>query len=125
MFFNEKTLTMNGKYRKDFIKSVESVEVMKNVFNTLVVIFVAFFTICTAIPAYSCSKESAGITTGGACTIKELQNLEKAKNPVERLNQEPKGERDLRPVRYTQEITNIKLKECKFGVCLPKSLLGW
>lgn len=122
MFFNEKTLTINGKYRKDFI---ESVEVMKNITNALVVSLVAFFTICTAVPAYSCSKESAGVTTGSACTIKELQNLEKAKNPVERFSQEPKRERDLRPVRYTQEITNIKLKECTFGVCLPKSLLGW
>lgn len=122
MFFDKKTLTMNGKYRKDFI---ESVEVMKNVFTTLVIFSVALFTIYAATPVYSCSKESKEIITGSACTIKELQNLEKAKNPVERLNLEPKGERDLRPVRYTQEITNIKLKECKFGVCLPKSLLGW
>lgn len=122
MFFYAKTLTMNGKYRKDFI---ESVEVMKNVFTTLVILLAAFFTIYAVIPAYSCSKKSTGIVTGSACTIKELQNLEKAKNPVERFNQEPKGERDLRPVRYTQEITNIKLKECTFGVCLPKSLLGW
>lgn len=92
---------------------------MKKIFfTTLAVIFAVQ---CT-IPVWSCSLEK-GIMTGGACSIKELNNLEKSRNPQKKVNLNSKGERNLRPVRLNPEITKPDEGSCIFGMCLNKTLL--
>lgn len=91
---------------------------MKKIFTKLVVIFAV---LCT-MPVWSCSREK-GIVTGGACSIKELNSLEKSRNPQEKVNLNSKRERNLRPVRLNPEIIKPGEGSCVFGMCLKKNLL--
>lgn len=93
---------------------VWSVEAMKNIFKTLIV----FFAVLCAIPTWSCSQ-NIGSMTGGACSIKELNNLEK--NKTEKVNFAK--ERNLRPVRLNPEITKLCDAYCVFGMNLQRILL--
>lgn len=102
----------------------ESVEAMKKIFAMLVVLFAL---IC-ATPALAYSQKTEMCTgemiTGSACSISELNNLEKNKNADEKLGLNPKGAKDLRPVRFTSEIRKSNSDDCIFGMCLIKTLLG-
>lgn len=86
---------------------------MKKIFKTLVVLFA----VLCAIPVWSCSQQ-AGDITGGACSIKELNNLEKSKNEKEKVKLYSKRERNLRPTGLNPEITNICDVYCVFGMNL-------
>lgn len=122
MLFIEETLTMNGKYREVIDESVNS---MKKVLKALLVLCA----ISCAIPAFAaCSQDLKQVTTGSACSISELNNLEKSEktqeNVQKQLIQSPKRERNLRPLRYTSEIRKSDDKDCLFRMCLYKTLLG-
>lgn len=91
---------------------------MKKILTTLAVIFA----VLCAMPVWSCSLEK-GIITGGACSIKELNNLEKSRNPQEKVNLNSKRERNLRPVRLNPNIMKQDGGYCVFGMCLKKNLL--
>lgn len=92
---------------------------MKKVFKTLVVLFVMF---CT-VPAFACSQKTTGSITGGACSIKELNNLENSKIVKGKTNQFLYGtERNLRPVKPNFEKINTG-SDCIFGMCLYRNLL--
>lgn len=111
----------------------ESVEVMEKIFKTLVVLCAAFYSISCTMPVLACSQENVGSTTGSACSIKELNNLEKSRQEKGHgmFSSEPKGvkvERNLRPVNSGLNMTksgqDSGLNNCLFGMCLQKTLLG-
>lgn len=58
-----------------------------------------------------------GETTGSACSVKDIQNLEKNKMQ-EKVN--VTGEKNFRPVKITPEIKNPEQTQCIF--CLQESL---
>lgn len=86
---------------------------MKKIFKMLVVLFA----VLCAIPAWSCSLQT-GNMTGGACSIKELNNLEKSRSTKEKVNLYSKKEKNLRPTRLNPEIMNICDVYCVFGMNL-------
>lgn len=93
---------------------------MKKMLKALMVMCALFF----VLPVYSCSQTEGNIT-GGACSIKELQNLEKNKTSQEKsFFQQSKPERDLRPVRSNPEIRQMPPEGCVFGRCLFKEVLN-
>ena len=92
---------------------------MKKMFTTLVVFCVALF----ALPACGCSQENSANITGGACSIKELNNLEKSKNQQMDIDSKSKVGIDLRPVRINPEIRKSEDSTCVFGKCLYKTIL--
>lgn len=92
---------------------------MKKMLKALMVLC-AF--ICV-VPAYACSQTGANIT-GGACSIKELQNLEKSNASQEKVFFQLKPERNLRPVRSNLEIRQMPPEGCTFGRCLLKEVLN-
>jgi hypothetical protein len=70
-----------------------------------------------AVPAFaSCSLDN-GKLTGSACSVKDIQNLEKEKMQEKVIF---KGEKNLRPVRINPEIKNPEESQCIF--CLQKAL---
>ena len=87
--------------------------------------FKALVVFCAAIcvmPVFGCAQVT-GNMTGGACSIKELQNLEKNKTSQERVYFQVKPERNLRPVKTNPEIRNMPIEGCLFGKCLMKEIL--
>jgi len=82
-----------------------------------------FCAVFCAIPIYACSQNTADYATGGACSIKELNNLEKAEKL--QANADETAERDLRPVKIVPK--NVKFNEdyCVYGSCLRKKILGY
>lgn len=91
---------------------------MKKMFKALIVFFAA---ICL-MPVFGCEQMTKNIT-GGACSIKELQNLEMNKSSQEKVFFQVKPERDLRPVKTNPEIRNMPIEGCIFGNCLMKEIL--
>lgn len=92
---------------------------MKKMSKALMVICAFIF----VLPVYSCPQNEANIT-GGACSIKELQNLEKSNASQEKgFFQQSKIERDLRPVRSNPEIRQTPPEGCVLGRCLLKEVL--
>ncbi|MFA7658437.1 MAG: hypothetical protein WCY19_03290 [Candidatus Gastranaerophilaceae bacterium] len=91
---------------------------MKKIFSTLAV----FVAVSCVMPAFACPQEKAEITTGAACSIAELNNLEKSKRTQEKFNLDPKGSKDLRPVRLV--VPEAKTGDgCQlFGMCLNQNL---
>ena len=81
------------------------------------------FAFCT-IPTFACSSDKAETVSGAACSISELNNLEKKKTDKGKTELEPKVEIDLRPVNKTPEIRSIDDRDCLFGECLYKTILG-
>lgn len=93
---------------------------MKKMSKALIVICAFIF----VLPVYSCSQTEGNIT-GGACSIKELQNLEKSNSSQEKsFFQQSKPERDLRPVRSNPEIRQMPPEGCVFGRCFLKEVLN-
>lgn len=114
---------MYSKY-ESFIGS----EVMKKIVNSLVTICAAFAVLsvlfCTSVYA-ACTQNEAEVVTGGACSIKELQNLEKHRTEKSKMNFLPYGQRNLRPVRQqVQVMPKMGDDDCLFGRCLYKSLIN-
>lgn len=91
---------------------------MKKILKALTVICAFIF----VLPVYSCSQNEGNIT-GGACSIKELQNLENSKTSQEKVFFQLKPERNLRPVRSNTEIRQMPPEGCNFGRCLLKEVL--
>lgn len=83
---------------------------------------VAGFSIAPALAA--CSKSNETITTGSACSIQDLNNLEKNTSVQEKLTTEPKREKDLRPIRLEGGMQKPQLDKCVLGTCIYKTLLG-
>lgn len=95
---------------------------MKKIFKTLVIIYVVLFATSTVL-ACSCSTNTTGVVTGGACSISELTNLEKYKAEKGKWDFLAKPERNLRPVKPTLEIHKINNENCLFGMCLYRTIL--
>ena len=68
-----------------------------------------------SLQASACALK--GTETGSACSVKELQNLEKTKMQETGF---VKGEKNLRPVRITPEIKNPEQTQCIF--CIQRGL---
>lgn len=95
---------------------------MKKIFKTLVILVAVFCAAST--PTFACAKKAGDIVTGSACSIAEINNLEKAKHSQEKVDSKLKNERNLRPVRLGPEIPKTTGDDCIFGNCLYKSVLG-
>lgn len=95
----------------------ESVEAMKKILKALLVYCAVF----CAVPVFACSQTAEKVT-GGACSIKDLNNLEK--NETLQVGVTPKRERDLRPVKLGQEYPKRLSDKCLLGLCIQKTLLG-
>lgn len=91
---------------------------MKNIFKMLVVLLAVF---CTMPVIANCTKQ-AGSMTGGACSLKELNNLEKSNMKQEKFSLKPKPQRNLRPVRLNSEITNPCNIYCIFNMDLQRDI---
>lgn len=96
---------------------------MKKIFQTLVILCV--FSVSTGALAACSTKINQGVT-GGACSIKELQNLEKSKTVQGRFGVLQNSQRDLRPVAtkpQTYYIENPNKIVCPMrGMCLYREL---
>lgn len=98
---------------------------MKKIFLTPAVLLAAVLFLNCEISLATCSQKTTGDITGGACSIEELRNLEsKRANAGLNFGFNPKGEKDLRPVRLEQPNSKKTGDRCLFGLCLYKSLLG-
>ncbi len=101
----------------------ESVKVMKKIFQTLAVsaavFYMAFLPVCASCPI----KLTENIT-GAACSVPELNKLEKGRSMKENLYSKPKSERDLRPIRVTSEMNKWNNSDCLFGTCFYKTILA-
>ena len=106
---------MNEKYG-----SFIGIGVMKKFFLVPVVLLVM---LCGE-SVLACSQEATGNITGGACSISELNNLEKAKNATEKASLDSKGVKDLRPVKLVPQVPKSNDDSCLFGMCIYKTLLG-
>ena len=92
---------------------------MEKIFKILLILLCAF---CT-MPVFACSSDKAETVSGAACSISELNNLEKARTDKGRIDLNSKMGVDLRPVRITPEIKATEDKGCLFGKCLYKTIL--
>jgi len=90
---------------------------MKKMISALVILFA----VSCAQYASACSQDS-GSMTGGACSVKELQNLEKTKTKQE-SGQNP-AENELRPVKLSPEKQKSDVGCEVFGLCLRTRLEG-
>ena len=77
----------------------------------------------TTAYALGCSSKIEEVTSGAACSIQEL-NLEKNRTVQSKVNTEPEGEKDLRPIRIQGEMSEAKVDLCQYSSCIYKTLLG-
>ncbi len=92
---------------------------MKKIIKALLVMGAVFF----VVPAYAgCAKNASETVSGAACSIKDLNNLEKNKNAQVKV-MAPERDRDLRPINLNPEMKNSN-RNCLFGMCLEKTLFG-
>lgn len=85
---------------------------MKMILCTLVSLSIIF----SSMQAFACPLDKGNIT-GGACSVKDIQNLEKAKMQEKVTVKEGKN---LRPVKITPEVKNPEQTQCIF--CLQEGL---
>ncbi len=97
--------------------------VMKKIFIPLVLTFAIFCFSCTLTSVYACIQDSAGYITGGACSIKELQNLEKNKSEQNKYQFQKKNGIDFAPNMRPSQIQSIDSFNCLFGMCLYRKIL--
>lgn len=109
----------------------ESVISMKKIFKTLVIFVTVFCAVSIlpsvnpfATPTFACAKKADDVITGSACSIAEINNLEKAKHSQEKVDFKLKNERNLRPVRLNPQIPKPMGDDCIFGNCLYKGVFG-
>lgn len=72
--------------------------------------------------AFACSQNETGITTGAACSIKDL-NLEKSRTVERRPGFLPYGKKDAGSMRSIQSAPLYDNSECLFGMCLYRTIL--
>lgn len=89
---------------------------MKKIFNALVILCC----ILCSTAVLACSQNNTANITGAACSIKELNNLEKNVVKQRKMINE---ERNLRPVKINPANTFSDDNDCLFGMCLYKKIL--
>lgn len=99
---------------------------MEKIFKALLTICVALCYIAFVNPAHACSQNTIDQSkstqiTGGACSIKELNNLENNRAVKGKINLPYGLERNLRPVKPNSEM--FKSNDCLFGTCLYRTIL--
>lgn len=96
---------------------------MEKMLKTLLV---SCFTFCFVFSVNYASACPLGLTngkmSGGACSIRDLNNLENNANG-DKANVLSRSQRDLRPVRPKSEMQ--KKDDCLFGMCLYKKILDY
>lgn len=100
---------------------------MKKMFKALLIFCVAFWTVASAAPVFAgCHgfvvQGKGGQITGGACSIKELNNLENTRTVKGKTNIMPDGGRDLRPIKSKSEMSQSG-GNCLLGICLYQTIL--
>ncbi len=85
---------------------------MKMILCALVSLSIIF----ASMQAFACALDKGNIT-GSACSVKDIQNLEKAKMQEKVIIKEGKN---LRPVKVTPEVKNPEQTPCIF--CLQEGL---
>lgn len=88
---------------------------MKKILTLTVILCVVFY----GHIASACSQTTESIT-GAACSIKELQNLEKGRQTTD--NPSNSESKDLRPLRLNVETKKNEQTKCLFGPCLYRTL---
>lgn len=83
---------------------------------------ISLLTMFSIMQASACPLK--GETTGSACSVKELQKLEKQRTQDNAgfSGFNLKGEKNLRPVKLSPEVKNPEQTQCIF--CLQESLFG-
>ena len=81
------------------------------------------FVTLTIAPAFSCTEGKNGEITGAACSIKELNNLE-TRNKILENGQTAKFNWTFKPQKSNSELLRPDDKDCLFGMCLYKTILG-
>lgn len=92
---------------------------MKKILILLGIIFVAVF---YATPAFSCSLNEKDIMTGAACSVKELNEMQRNNFQQERINVNPEDESDFRPLKNKGKKGSEFHMGCPYGMCIQKSL---
>lgn len=94
---------------------------MNKIFGVALAVMFASFITATCLPAMACSKNVQNIS-GGACSIKELNEMT-TKNALQaRSKMNMKPERDLRPVKI-KDANKFQYNDYFFGICVPKGSL--
>jgi hypothetical protein len=86
-----------------------------------VAIFGALLMAFVIVPSFGCS-ENLETTTGAACSIADLNNLQE-KNAVKvKVNTTDRVDRNLRPVSISNKANENVLYslDCRIGVCVPR-----
>jgi len=92
---------------------------MKMILRMLVILLAMF----CVMPCFACPQK--GETTGGACSIKDIQNLEKSEKMQEKADFNLRGlngGKNLRPIKINPEIKNPDEESCIF--CMQKAIFG-
>ena len=97
---------------------------MKKIFQNFAVVMTAALVVCFAIPVLACSNKESGIVSGSACSIADINALEKSEKINNEINSMPKGEKDLRPIKLSPNMEKQSGDKCIFGMCLYQNLLG-
>lgn len=71
-------------------------------------------------PGYACSRDMGSVTTGAACSIKELNKMQESSTIKEKTNIFPRAERDLRPIKIKNKIEYNP--ECLYGDCMLQKI---
>lgn len=96
-------------------------EIMKEIFSIVVVFLVLFI----AVPAFSsCPREEKAVVAGAACSIDELNSVDRNGNLRENSKIVVVKERNLRPVKIHKEISPIEESGCFWGRCLSKQIFN-
>jgi len=76
-----------------------------------------------AVPVFASCPVRNGELTGAACSVNGIKNLEKSKMQMqEKVDFNPKTERNLRPVKSNLEIRNPDEESCIF--CMQEAIFG-
>lgn len=82
---------------------------------------VSLLLMCFSMQTFACSLK--GETTGGACSVKDIQRLENQRMQENtNFSGITKGEKNLRPVKLSPEVKNLEQTQCIF--CLQEGLFG-
>lgn len=94
---------------------------MKKIFITLAVIVLIF----VAAPVLAaCRTKITGNMTGGACSIDELNNLDKTQMSEKKGGITLNTERDLRPVKIKSKAVPYRYSNCLLKMCLYQLFEG-
>ena len=117
-------MILHAKYHNIMVSIERYVAESRNSMEKMIKALLVLGAIFCVVPAYAaCSHNTSETMSGAACSIKELNDLEKNKTVQEKVLT-PEREKDLRPVRLNQETPKINGDDCLFGNCLQKTLFG-